>query len=139
MLTVDNVSKSYGDQVLFRNASFGIDDGERIGVIGPNGAGKTTFFRMLMGDEFPDEGEVRVPKNYRMAQLRQEWLPQPGDTVLESALREFRPWFEARESLRKLEEQLTESGDDGKHLAQYHDVEHQFTFLGGHDVEQSAK
>lgn len=139
MLTVDNISKSYGDQVLFRNASFGIDDGERIGVIGPNGAGKTTFFRMLMGDEFPDEGEVRVPKNYRMAQLRQEWLPQPGDTVLESALREFRPWFEARESLRKLEEQLTESGDDGKHLAQYHDVEHQFTFLGGHDVEQSAK
>ncbi len=139
MLTVDNVSKSYGDQVLFRNASFGIDDGERIGVIGPNGAGKTTFFRMLIGDEFPDEGEVRAPKNYRMAQLRQEWLPQAGDTVLEAALREFRPWFEAREALRKLEELLTDSGDDGKHLARYHDVEHQFTFLGGHDVEQSAK
>ena len=73
-----------------------------------------------------------------MAQLRQEWLPQEGDTVLEAALREFKPWFEARESLRKLEELLTDSGDDG-HLTRYHTVENEFSFLGGHHVEQSAK
>ena len=93
---------------------------------------------MLVGDELPDDGEIRTPRNYRMAQLRQEWLPQEGDTVLEAALREFKPWFEARESLRKLEELLTDSGDDG-HLTRYHTVENEFSFLGGHHVEQSAK
>lgn len=139
MLTVDNVSKVYGDQVLFRNASFAIGDGERIGLIGPNGAGKTTFFRMLAGDEFADEGDIRTPKHYRIAQLRQEWMPQPGDTVVEAALREFKPWFEARETLRELEELLADAADDGRHLARYHDVEHEFTFLGGHDVEQNAR
>jgi len=138
MLTVDNVSKGYGDQILFRNASFGIGDGERIGLIGPNGAGKTTFFRMLVGDELPDVGEIRMPKNYRMAQLRQEWMPLEGDTVLEASLREFKPWFEARETLRKLEELLSNSSD-AAHLNRYHDVEREFTFLGGHDVEQNAR
>ena len=138
MLTIDNVSKSFGDQVLFRGASLGIDDGERIGLIGPNGAGKTTFFRLLVGDELPDDGEIRAPRNYRMAQLRQEWLPHAGDSVLEAALREFKAWFEARQNLRQLEEQLARSHDE-KDLARYHDVESRFTHLGGHHVEQTAR
>ena len=138
MLTIDNVSKSFGDQILFRGASLGIDNGQRIGLIGPNGAGKTTFFRMLVGDELPDDGEIRAPKNYRMAQLRQEWLPHAGDTVLEASLREFAEWFEARRHLRQLEEQMAHSHDD-KDLSRYHDVENRFTLLGGHHVEQTAK
>ena len=138
MLSIDNLTKSFGDQVLFRNASFGVGEGERIGVIGPNGAGKTTFFRLLMSEDLPDEGEIRAPRNYRMAQLRQEWLPLEGDTVLEAALREFSEWYEARQSVRELEELLSESHDE-KHLARYHDAESRFTFLGGHDVEQIAR
>ena len=138
MLSIDNVSKGFGGQTLFDNASFGVGDGERIGVIGPNGAGKTTFFRMLMGDELPDKGQIRAPKNYRMAQLQQEWLPREGDTALEATLREFGPWFETRLALHDMQENLDHSPDE-KELARYQQIESRFSFLGGHDVEQTAR
>ena len=138
MLSIDNVSKGFGGQTLFNNANFGVGDGERIGVIGPNGAGKTTFFRMLMGDELPDEGQIRAPKNYRMAQLQQEWLPREGDTAIEATLREYRPWFETRLALHDIQDQLDHSSDE-KELARYQQIESRFSFLGGHDVEQTAR
>ena len=138
MLTVDNVTKEYGPQILFRNASFGVGAGERIGLIGPNGAGKTTFFRMLMGEEQPDDGEIRAPKNYRMAVLRQEWLPERGDTVLEAAVRGYAEWYAAHESLRQAERELAEHHGD-KQLVRYQKAEGEFEILGGHGVEQSAR
>ena len=138
MISIDNVAKQFGDQVLFRNAGFAVGPGERIGVVGPNGAGKTTFFRMLAGELLPDEGEIRTPKNYRVAQLRQEWLPRQGDTVLEAALREFAPWFEAREAMNRIEGQLSESPNE-KLVERYLEIEHQFSILGGHQVEQTAR
>ena len=138
MLSVDNAAKWFGDQVLFRNAAFAVGAGERIGVVGPNGAGKTTFFRMLAGELLPDEGEIRTPKNYRVAQLRQEWLPRAGDTVLEAALREFAPWFEARAAMNRIERQLSESSDE-KLVGRYQETEHRFSILGGHQVEQTGR
>ena len=138
MLSVDNVAKIFGDQVLFRNASFAVGAGERIGVVGPNGAGKTTFFRMLAGELPADEGEIRSPKNYSVVQLRQEWLPREGDTVLEAALREFAPWFEARAGMDRIERQLSESPDE-KLVGRYQEIEHRFSMLGGHQVEQTAR
>ena len=138
MLSIDNAAKLFGDQVLFRNASFAVGAGERIGVVGPNGAGKTTFFRMLAGELPADEGEIRSPKNYSVAQLRQEWLPREGDTVLEAALREFAPWFEARAEMDRIERQLSESSDE-KLVGRYQEIEHRFSILGGHQVEQTAR
>ena len=138
MLSVDNAAKIFGDQVLFRNASFAVGAGERIGVVGPNGAGKTTFFRMLAGELPADEGEIRTPKNYTVVQLRQEWLPREGDTVLEAALREFAPWFEARARMNRIERQLSESSDE-KLVGRYQETEHRFSMLGGHQVEQTAR
>ena len=138
MLSIERLSKIFGEQVLFRNASFGVGEGARIGLIGPNGAGKTTFFRMLAGDELPDEGEIRIPKNYRMAQLQQEWLPHEGDTALEAALREFAPWYEARTSLGELGQLLSHSADE-RLIGRYQEAETQFSFLGGHHVEQTAR
>ena len=138
MLTIENITKQFGTQVLFRNATFGVNPGERIGLIGPNGAGKTTFFRMLTGHEQPDEGEIRAPKNYRMALLRQEWVPPADLSVLEVALGGFEPWYDARQQLGKLEHELSGS-HDRKLMQRYQEVEHRFSALGGHDVEQSAK
>ena len=138
MLAIENISKIYGDQILFKNASLAVGSNERIGLIGPNGAGKTTFFRMLIGEELPDDGEIRVPRDYRMAQLRQEWQPCEGDTVLDAALREFAPWHEARTALAQLEQQLSGSTDD-KLITRYQEVENRFSFLGGHHVEQTAR
>ena len=138
MLTVDNVTKEYGPQVLFRNATFGVGTAERIGVVGPNGAGKTTFFRMLMGEELPDEGEIRAPKNYRMAWLRQEGIPEEGDTGFEAAVRGYPEWYQAHERLRQAERELAGHHAD-KHLLRYQKAEADFEILGGHAVEQSAR
>jgi ATPase subunit of ABC transporter with duplicated ATPase domains len=58
MIRLDNVSKQAGHQILFIEASAALNKGEKIGLVGPNGAGKTTLFRMIAGEELPDEGQV---------------------------------------------------------------------------------
>ena len=62
MVAFSNVSKQYGKQVLFIDASFQLNPGEKAGLVGPNGAGKSTLFRMIMGEESPDDGVVSLPK-----------------------------------------------------------------------------
>ncbi|MBN1885034.1 MAG: ATP-binding cassette domain-containing protein [Candidatus Krumholzibacteriota bacterium] len=64
MITVDGISKSYGSQELFRQASFKLTAGERLGLVGRNGSGKSTLFRLITGEEEPDAGQIVVPKNY---------------------------------------------------------------------------
>ena len=72
MISLSRVSKQYGRQVLFVDASFQLNPGEKVGLVGPNGAGKTTLFRMIVGEESPDEGDVSVPKKITIGYFRQE-------------------------------------------------------------------
>ena len=62
MIRLDNVSKQVGHQILFIEASAALQKGEKIGLVGPNGAGKTTLFRMISGQELPDEGQVSLDR-----------------------------------------------------------------------------
>ena len=62
MLQLDSVSKRHGSQILFIDASLAVFRGERVGLIGPNGAGKSTIFRMIVGQEHPDAGQVNVDR-----------------------------------------------------------------------------
>ena len=62
MISFSNINKQYGKQLLFVDASFQLNPGEKVGLAGPNGSGKTTLFRMVVGEETPDEGAVSVPK-----------------------------------------------------------------------------
>jgi ATP-binding cassette subfamily F protein 3 len=84
MLNVGNLSKAYGNQVLFEDASFQVAAGERVGLVGRNGSGKTTLFRILLGEEEPDAGSVVVPAGYRIGHLAQRLAFRHG-TVLEEA------------------------------------------------------
>lgn len=70
MLCLSRLSKQYGRQVLFVDASFQLNAGEKVGLVGPNGAGKTTIFRMITGEESPDEGDVSVPKKMSIGYFR---------------------------------------------------------------------
>ena len=63
MIRLDNVSKQAGHQILFIEASAALNKGEKIGLVGPNGAGKTTLFRMITGQELPDEGQVSIDRD----------------------------------------------------------------------------
>lgn len=89
MITVENISKSFGDQVLFENASFKINSRERIGLVGRNGHGKTTLLRMIIGEEEFDSGKIILPKNYRIGHVSQH-IEFRENTVLEEGMRGLR-------------------------------------------------
>jgi ATPase subunit of ABC transporter with duplicated ATPase domains len=72
MISFSNINKQYGKQLIFVDASFQLNPGEKVGLVGPNGAGKTTLFRMVVGEETPDEGSVSVPKKLTIGYFRQD-------------------------------------------------------------------
>src|SRR2546428_41603 len=86
MISLTHVSKQYGRQVLFVDTSFQLNPGEKVGLVGPNGAGKTTLFRLITGEEMPDEGDVSLPKRLTIGYFRQDVEEAAGRSVLEEAI-----------------------------------------------------
>jgi ABC transport system ATP-binding/permease protein len=125
IMTVEHLSKSYGEKVLFRDASFGMDDRDKIGVIGVNGTGKSTFLRIIAGLGTPDEGQISIGNNVRVQYLAQNPPYDPNNTVLqqvfagdEPELRSTREYMETMAQLEKnpgdkqLEEKLVKLGHE---------------------------
>ncbi len=81
VIEADKVSKAFGDQLLFEGLSFGLPPGGIVGVIGPNGAGKTTLFRLITGQEQPDEGSFRIGDTVRLAYVDQSRALDPEKTI----------------------------------------------------------
>lgn len=71
MIQLTNITKSFGGQILFNGLNLQMSKGQKIGLIGRNGTGKSTLFKIILGEESYDEGEVSIPKNYRIGTLRQ--------------------------------------------------------------------
>ncbi len=71
MIQANQLSKSFGTQVLFEDVSFNMTKGEKVGLVGRNGSGKTTLFKIILGEEHPDGGEIIFPKNYSIGTLKQ--------------------------------------------------------------------
>src|SRR5438128_7117377 len=86
MISFSAINKQYGRQLIFVDASFQLNPGEKVGLVGPNGAGKTTLFRMIVGEEDPDEGEVSVPKKLHIGYFRQDVEEMHGRTTLDEAI-----------------------------------------------------
>lgn len=86
ILSIENLTKSYGDRILFTDLTLGVDEGEKIGIVAKNGTGKSTLLRILAGHEAPDSGTVTISRGIRVGYLEQ--LPdfRPGATVIEAAL-----------------------------------------------------
>src|SRR6478672_5639732 len=90
LLNAQNITKAFGPRPLFRELSFTVDEGSRIGLIGPNGAGKSTLLKILAGEETPDTGELSVRKRTRVSYVSQISDFIPGQTVwsvMEDAVR----------------------------------------------------
>src|SRR5437899_10850311 len=85
MISLTHVGKQYGRQVLFVDASFQLNPGEKVGLVGPNGSGKTTLFRMIVGEEAPDDGDVSVPRRLTIGYFRQDAEEMQGRSVLDEA------------------------------------------------------
>src|SRR5215469_16780582 len=86
MVSFTKIGKQYGKQILFVDASFQLNPGEKIGLVGPNGSGKTTLFRMIVGEESPDDGDVSVPKRTTIGYFRQDVEEMSGRSVLDEAI-----------------------------------------------------
>jgi ATP-binding cassette subfamily F protein uup len=85
-LSIENLSKSYGDRLLFADIAFGVDEGEKIGIVARNGTGKSTLLRILAGEESPDDGRVVYRRDLRVGYLPQEPVFAPRITVGEAAV-----------------------------------------------------
>src|ERR1700748_3557281 len=85
MLTISELSKSYGGRTLFSDVSLQVNRGDRIGLVGPNGAGKSTLFSLILGEASPDTAGVVLEKRAPMGFRPQEGAPAGDETVLELA------------------------------------------------------
>ena len=86
MISVENLTKRFGNQLLFDQVNFKLNPRERVGLVGRNGHGKTTLFRIIVGEEPADEGSVIIPRGYRIGYVRQT-LEFTEDTILQEGMK----------------------------------------------------
>src|SRR5258707_3024088 len=86
MIRLDNVSKQIGHQILFIEASAALQRGEKIGLVGPNGSGKTSLFRMITGQELPDEGQLVVDRGVTIGYFSQDVGEMSGRSAVSEVM-----------------------------------------------------
>lgn len=142
MITVANLSKSYGGQVLYQNASFFIGPGEKVGLVGPNGAGKTSLFRLITGEERADSGQVTYANSLRLAYFSQKVGEMKGKSVLNEVIEGNPRMGFLRQEISKIEKKLEDPSLDSdemmKILEDLGDYQTEFEKIGGYDIEFKA-
>lgn len=124
MIAFSNVTKQYGGQVLFVDAAFQINPGEKIGLVGPNGAGKTTIFRLIIGQETPDDGSIERPRRLSIGYFNQDISELRGRSVLAETIAGAGEVATLGEELKALEAAMADgSGDLDATIARYGDVQ----------------
>jgi ATPase subunit of ABC transporter with duplicated ATPase domains len=142
MISFSRISKQYGRQVLFVDASFQLNPGEKVGLVGPNGAGKTTLFRMIVGEESPDEGSVTVPKQLTIGYFRQDVEEMSGRSVLDEAIAGSGRVGDLHHELEALQHAMGDPDQADKMddiLARFGEVQEEYDHLGGYALESQAR
>ncbi len=139
ILTIENLSKSYGEKLLFEKVNFGIEAGDKIGIVGVNGTGKSTFLRTIAGEVPPDIGSFVTMRNMRLEYLAQDKVFEPENTVLMEVFRGTSPLMDALRgyelALAEAEHHPMETGLQQK-IMQY---TAQIDALDGWQLESDAK
>jgi len=142
LIAFANINKQYGKQLLFVEASFQLNPGEKVGLVGPNGAGKTTIFRMIVGEEAPDEGDVSVPKKLTIGYFRQDVEEMSGRSVLDEAIAGSGRAGDLHHELEELQHAMGDparADDMDKILARFGEVQEEYDHLGGYALESQAR
>ena len=142
MISFSKISKQYGRQVLFVDASFQLNPGEKVGLVGPNGSGKTTLFRMIVGEETPDDGDVSVPKRTTIGYFRQDVEEMAGRSVLDEAIHGSGRVGDLHHELDRLQHDMADparAGDLDRILARFGEVQEEYDHLGGYALEAQAR
>jgi len=142
MIAFSSIHKQYGKQLVFVDASFQLNPGEKVGLVGPNGAGKTTLFRMIVGEEDPDEGEVSVPKKLTIGYFRQDVEEMSGRSVLDEAIAgsgRLGDLHHELEALHRALEDPEQADNMDRILARFGEVQEEYEHLGGYSLEAQAR
>jgi ATPase subunit of ABC transporter with duplicated ATPase domains len=142
MISFSGIGKQYGRQVLFVDASFQVNPGEKAGLVGPNGSGKTTVFRMIVGEEHPDEGDLAVSRKLSIGYFRQEVDEMAGWTVLDEAIAGSGRLGDLHHELEALTHALGDPGSAGGMddvLHRFGEVQSEYQQRGGYELEARAR
>ena len=142
MISFSRISKQYGRQILFVDTSFQLNPGEKVGLVGPNGSGKTTLFRMIVGEESPDEGDVSVPKKMTVGYFRQDVEEMSGRSVLDEAIAGSGRLGDLHHELEALQHAMSDpaqAGDMDRILARFGEVQEEYDHAGGYGLEAQAR
>jgi ATPase subunit of ABC transporter with duplicated ATPase domains len=142
MISLSRISKQYGRQLVFVDASFQLNPGERAGLVGPNGSGKTTLFRMIVGEESPDDGDVSVPKKMTIGYFRQDIEEMSGRSVLDEAIAGSGRLGDLHHELEALQNAMSDPdriGEMDAILDRFGHVQEDYAHLGGYELEARAR
>ncbi len=147
MIRLENISKQNGHQIVFIEASASLQKGEKVGLVGPNGAGKTTLFRMMTGQELPDEGQVSCDRGVTIGYFSQDVGEMSGRSAVSEVMDGAGPVSEVAAELKELEAKLSdpELADASRAdemedvIARYGEAQGRFEELGGYALDGRAR
>jgi ATPase subunit of ABC transporter with duplicated ATPase domains len=142
MISFSNINKQYGKQLVFVDASFQLNPGEKVGLVGPNGSGKTTLFRMVVHEESPDDGEVSVPKKLTIGYFRQDVEDMKGRPVLDEAIAGSGRVGDLHHELEDLHRAMNNparADELDKILERFGETQEEYEHLGGYSLEAQAR
>jgi ATPase subunit of ABC transporter with duplicated ATPase domains len=142
MISLSRISKQYGRQLVFVDASFQLNPGERAGLVGPNGSGKTTLFRMIVGEESADDGDVSVPKKMTIGYFRQDIEEMSGRSVLDEAIAGSGRLGDLHHELEALQNAMSDPDrldEMDAILDRFGHVQEDYAHLGGYELEARAR
>jgi ATPase subunit of ABC transporter with duplicated ATPase domains len=142
MVSLSNIGKQYGRQILFVDASFQLNPGEKVGLVGPSGSGKTTLFRMIVGEDAPDEGDVSVPRKLSIGYFKQDVEEMAGRSVLDETIAGSGRAGLLHHELDDLNRAMADpdrAGEMDRILARFGEVQEAYEHLGGYALEAQAR
>lgn len=142
MIRLDNISKQNGHQIIFIEASMGIQKGEKVGLVGPNGAGKTTLFRMITGQEPPDDGIVAVDPGTTIGYFSQDVGEMSGQSAVAAVMDGVGPVSALAAEMSSLEAAMVDpdrADELDAVMARYGEVQERFEELDGYALEARAR
>ena len=143
MIDFIGICKSYGARDIFKEVSFRINKGDRVGIVGPNGAGKTTLFKMLLGELSPDKGEILIPKKTRIGVIRQQLdFFREDESLLEFTSAATGELAQTEKDIAELEKELEKTSDENsreKLLMRLGEKQSAFEAQGGYEMRHRAE